>query len=479
MATINYAAREISVKVVYYGPGLSGKTTNLQVIHKKSPPENRSDMVSLATETDRTLFFDFLPLDLGKIRGFSTKFQLYTVPGQVYYNATRKLVLRGVDGIVFVADSAPDKMPENIESFRNMEENLAEYGYKRESIPIIIQYNKRDLPDALPVEVLNAQMNKYSSPWTEGIAYKGVGVFETLKLIGKYVMDELNRKYAGSMARSSAPAAPAPNPESNRPTQAIPVIPPPVQQTFVPPIPTPAAYQQQAFAPPPAPPPPSRNTMDFLSMSPPPAPVVPQAQSASELELEMQRYQQSFAPPPAPPVVAVPPPAPADSFGLSGYSFPSSPAPELAVQQPNGSSELQFTSALNMNAPASPVFEPPPVQSFAPPPTPAYSYQPPQQQGGFQGAFPPPQQQAQGFGYQPQQVPQPQNFGYQQQAAAEPSYADQREWAEQQESPSGDAGPMYFTTVDPGRSKKSKKLPENPKLKPKKGFMDRFFNQGQ
>jgi signal recognition particle receptor subunit beta len=146
MASINYAIREISVKIVYYGPGLSGKTTNLQVIHRKIPVDYRSDMVSLATETDRTLFFDFLPLDLGKIKGFSTKFQLYTVPGQVYYNATRKLVLRGVDGVVFVVDSAADKIQENLESFQNLHDNLAEYGYQQGSIPIIIQYNKRDLP---------------------------------------------------------------------------------------------------------------------------------------------------------------------------------------------------------------------------------------------------------------------------------------------------------------------------------------------
>ncbi|MBN1602824.1 MAG: hypothetical protein JW915_14540 [Chitinispirillaceae bacterium] len=196
MASINYADREISVKIVYYGPGLSGKTTNLQVIHKKVPPEYKSDMVSLATETDRTLFFDFLPLDLGKIKGFSTKFQLYTVPGQVYYNATRKLVLRGVDGVVFVADSAPDKMQENIESFQNLEENLAEYGYKRETIPIILQYNKRDLPNALPVEEIDRQFNKYNLPWTEAVANKGKGVFDSLKLIGKIVIDYLNKKYS-------------------------------------------------------------------------------------------------------------------------------------------------------------------------------------------------------------------------------------------------------------------------------------------
>lgn len=196
MASINYAAREISVKIVYYGPGLSGKTTNLQVIHRKVPPEYKSDMVSLATETDRTLFFDFLPLDLGKIKGFSTKFQLYTVPGQVYYNATRKLVLRGVDGVVFVADSSPDKVQENLESFQNLEENLAEYGYKRETIPIILQYNKRDLPNAMTIEELQHLINKYNLPWSEAVANKGKGVFDSLKLIGKIVIDYLNKKYS-------------------------------------------------------------------------------------------------------------------------------------------------------------------------------------------------------------------------------------------------------------------------------------------
>ena len=195
MASINYAAREISVKIVYYGPGLSGKTTNLQIIHRKLPLGHRSDMVSLATETDRTLFFDFLPVDLGTIKGFATKFQLYTVPGQVYYNATRKLVLRGVDGVVFVADSAADKIAENLESFQNLEDNLAEYHYNREELPIIIQYNKRDLPTALSIDELQQQVNHYGLPWTEAIANKGVGVFDSLKLIGKIVIDGLNKKY--------------------------------------------------------------------------------------------------------------------------------------------------------------------------------------------------------------------------------------------------------------------------------------------
>jgi len=220
MASINYAAREINVKIVYYGPGLSGKTTNLQVIHKKVPPEYKSDMVSLATETDRTLFFDFLPLDLGKIKGFSTKFQLYTVPGQVYYNATRKLVLRGVDGIVFVADSGQDKIQENIESFQNLEDNLAEYGYKRETIPIIIQYNKRDLPNALPVEQLDQYINKYQLPWSEAIANKGIGVFDSLKLIGKIVIDYLNKKYSrGGQQGSQSSPRPMAAPQPQRPQE--------------------------------------------------------------------------------------------------------------------------------------------------------------------------------------------------------------------------------------------------------------------
>ena len=251
MASINYGAREISVKIVYYGPGLSGKTTNLQVIHRKIPPEHKSDMVSLATEQDRTLFFDFLPLDLGTIKGFSTKFQLYTVPGQVYYNATRKLVLRGVDGVVFVADSGSDKIPENLESFQNLEDNLAEYHYKREEIPIIIQYNKRDLPNALPVEELDRQINKYSLLWTEAVANKGIGVFDSLKLMGKIVIDNLNRKYSrlsrgGAAARPAQPPAGAQQYQQQQPMASQQYAPQP-QQRYAAQGPTAAPYQQQQY----------------------------------------------------------------------------------------------------------------------------------------------------------------------------------------------------------------------------------------
>ncbi len=313
MATINYAAKEISVKIVYYGPGLSGKTTNLQIIHRKIPRGTRSDMVSLATETDRTLFFDFLPLDLGKIRGFTAKFQLYTVPGQVYYNATRKLVLRGVDGIVFVADSAADKMDENLESLNNMEENLAEYGYKKENIPIILQFNKRDLSNALPINYINQKINSDGFPYREAIAQKGEGVFESLKLIGKLVIDQLNQKYASKKrpgdSKPSQITAPATAKESGPPpvqvtrpadkqgTQRIPIKPlaskPVVEPTTPPPPPVPPkpvikekpkqAPQAPQFQPPPPqgkpfapqPKPPAPQFEGAVNQVPPPPPVAP------------------------------------------------------------------------------------------------------------------------------------------------------------------------------------------------------------
>ncbi len=230
MASINYATREISCKIVYYGPGLSGKTTNLQIIHRKIPDKDKSEMVSLATETDRTLFFDFLPLDLGSIKGFNTKFQLYTVPGQVYYNATRKLVLRGVDGVVFVVDSQVDKLQENLESFANLQENLREYGHSIENIPLVLQYNKRDLPNVYPIEQLNSLVNKHKLPYYEAVAATGVGVFTTLKAIGKSVIDKFNAKYAGfqgtrrpvrpeNPAPAAAPKPPAPPAFGQAPAQ--------------------------------------------------------------------------------------------------------------------------------------------------------------------------------------------------------------------------------------------------------------------
>jgi signal recognition particle receptor subunit beta len=194
MASINYAFKEISCKIVYYGPGLSGKTTNLQYVHQKIPPQTRGDLISLATDQDRTLYFDFLPVNIGKVHGFSTKFQLYTVPGQVYYNATRKLVLRGVDGLVFVADSQKSKMDENLESYQNLLDNLAEYGYNLDKLPLVLQYNKRDLTPIISLEELQRALNPRQLPYYEAVAVRGVGVFDTLKCISKMVLDQAKRK---------------------------------------------------------------------------------------------------------------------------------------------------------------------------------------------------------------------------------------------------------------------------------------------
>jgi signal recognition particle receptor subunit beta len=224
MSMINYASREINCKLVYYGPGLGGKTTNLEHVYTKVAPDTRGKMVSLATETERTLFFDFLPVDLGTIRGFKTRFHLYTVPGQVYYNASRKLILKGVDGVVFVADSQVERMEANVESMQNLYDNMAEYGYDVTKIPFVIQYNKRDLPNAAPVKDLQAQLNPgwpvedpmrqqpvsdprhlgemlvervdgawiERAPYFESVAITGDGVFDTLKAVAKLVLRSLS-----------------------------------------------------------------------------------------------------------------------------------------------------------------------------------------------------------------------------------------------------------------------------------------------
>ncbi|MCL4100696.1 hypothetical protein SAMN05720766_10521 [Fibrobacter sp. UWH9] len=194
MSSINFATREISCKVVYYGPGLSGKTTNLQVIHQKMPQDKRTDMVSLATEGDRTLFFDFLPLNLGDIKGFKTRFQLYTVPGQVYYNSTRKLVLRGVDGIVFVADSQRSRQAENLESLQNLRQNLQDYGMDLDDMPFVLQYNKRDMENVFTLEELNAELNQRNVPFFPATAHNGKGVVTTLKTIAMLVIEKFNVK---------------------------------------------------------------------------------------------------------------------------------------------------------------------------------------------------------------------------------------------------------------------------------------------
>jgi signal recognition particle receptor subunit beta len=224
MSMINYASREINCKLVYYGPGLGGKTTNLEWVYGKVAPDTRGKMVSLATETERTLFFDFLPVDLGTIRGFKTRFHLYTVPGQVYYNASRKLILKGVDGLVFVADSQIERMEANVESMQNLYDNMAEYGYDLTKLPFVVQYNKRDLPNAAPINDLQGQLNpgwpveaperqkqtpdpyhpgeslvqQVDGAWIERVLYfesvatTGEGVFETLRAVAKMVLKTLS-----------------------------------------------------------------------------------------------------------------------------------------------------------------------------------------------------------------------------------------------------------------------------------------------
>jgi signal recognition particle receptor subunit beta len=223
MSLINYASREINCKLVYYGPGLGGKTTNLEYIYEKVAPTAKGKLISLATETERTLFFDFLPVDLGTIRGFKTRFHLYTVPGQVYYNASRKLILKGVDGVVFVADSQLERMEANLESMQNLYDNMAQHGYDLTRMPFVIQYNKRDLPNAAPIQELQDALNPgwpvedpsrqrptpdpdrpgemlvrqvdgtwiERTPWFEGVAVQGVGVFDTLRAISKKVLKAL------------------------------------------------------------------------------------------------------------------------------------------------------------------------------------------------------------------------------------------------------------------------------------------------
>jgi signal recognition particle receptor subunit beta len=244
----NYTTMQMTAKIVYYGPGLCGKTTNLQWIHHKTAPNSRGDMVSLETETDRTLFFDLLPLEVGVIGGLKVRLQLYTVPGQVFYNATRKLVLKGVDGIVFVADSQVAALDANVESLANLHENLAELGLKLEQVPFVLQYNKRDIRNILPVDTLSAALNKVSAPTFEAAALHGIGVFETLKAISKFAIGQIRRKLVEDSRRP--PERPSTTVAAAAPVASPPPAPKPA------PAPTAAAT---AAAPPP---PPARRPAD-------------------------------------------------------------------------------------------------------------------------------------------------------------------------------------------------------------------------
>lgn len=209
MVQINFARKEINCKLVFYGPGLSGKTTNLEKVHERTPDANKGELTSISTDGDRTLFFDFMPLDLGEIAGMKTKFHLYTVPGQVYYNSTRKLVLLGADGVLFVADSSRAKLDENKESLQNLRENLIEMGKDFTKFPVVLQWNKRDVEDAMPIEELEKELNPLGFPSFAAIAYKGEGVFQTLKALSALVLKNIN-------SHESAPRASAPAQEPSR-----------------------------------------------------------------------------------------------------------------------------------------------------------------------------------------------------------------------------------------------------------------------
>lgn len=224
MVLFNYSTKELTAKVVYYGPGLCGKTTNLQWVHEKLPIKNKGKMLSLATETDRTLFFDFLPIELGTIRGMKTRIQLYTVPGQVFYNATRRMVLKGADGVVFVCDSQEPMLDANLESFENLRQNLEANEIDPDEISTVLQFNKRDLPNALPIEILNEGLNGRELPFFEAVAVKGIGVEETLKGVTGAVFRALSARYGPGPAADGATPAPQPSPPSSPAVITIPPV---------------------------------------------------------------------------------------------------------------------------------------------------------------------------------------------------------------------------------------------------------------
>jgi mutual gliding-motility protein MglA len=377
MVFFNYSTMQMAAKVVYYGPGLCGKTTNLQWIYDHTSNDSRGEMVSLATETDRTLFFDLLPIDVGSIAGFSTRIQLYTVPGQVFYNTTRKLVLKGVDGVVFVADSQRPMVQANIESFQNLEENLAEMGLSLDTVPVVLQFNKRDLPSICTVEEMNESLNRGNWPYCEASALNGSGVLDTLKMISKATLMALKKRLTKGRPETTTPAvkrpavaAPAPPPSPSRPS-----MPPP------PPRPAPAA------APPPARPAPLTGAStgpfavpSFDSPSP-----EPRFESQSGLHREPSRealppldssFGASSSFDPLPSLEPLPEPASFEnvfsSFELTPDAAPTEPVlapiqPAPSFDPPSRSYEPPARSFESRPAPPAPA-APAPAPSFAAPP---------------------------------------------------------------------------------------------------------------
>jgi hypothetical protein len=369
MVFFNYSTMQMAAKVVYYGPGLCGKTTNLQYIYSRTAKDSRGEMVSLETETDRTLFFDLLPIDVGSIAGFSTRIQLYTVPGQVFYNTTRKLVLKGVDGVVFVADSQRPMLQANIDSFRNLEENFQEMGLSMDNIPLVLQYNKRDLHDIASVEELNQAMNRGNWPHFEASALTGTGVFETLKGISKLTLLSLKKRLARDQTRPTpvarpsvvSPARGAVQPEAahvgaavtTRPAQphAAPAHAPaataaaPAAAAVAPAVPAPASVVPQT-PPPAAAPVPSRPAAAASVAAARPA--APKAKTQSDVLAELEKIRrQALRPSVAPavaPAVPSPPPTPAPPMSLAApasvAAAVAAPSPAAAAAATNGKHEI-------------------------------------------------------------------------------------------------------------------------------------------
>jgi signal recognition particle receptor subunit beta len=405
MVQINFAQKQVSAKIVYYGPGMSGKTTNLEVIHQRAPDQNKGELTSISTDGDRTLFFDFMPLDLGTVAGMKTSFQIYTVPGQVYYNSTRKLVLQGVDGVVFVADSSASMLNENLESLRNLEENLNEYGKSLATIAHVIQYNKRDLPDAMSVEELAAHLNLHGAPHYEAIANTGQGVFPTLKALAARVLEMI---HAQSGSRGAAPTptpAPAARPQvgAPQPQAPLPQMTRPVQAQPVAPAVAAAAAAQTPSRIQLNPPrqPAGQPALGQTGFRTPPAPPM---QPPSPMQAPVQQQPQPMQPPMAPPPMMQAPvlhaPAPMQA-----------PAPQAPMSatglHPNYNPNVQQLHATGVTpqayaqAPVAPVAPQPLAQPQYAPQQPDYG-QPQaeygqQPQSYAQPAYAPPPQQPQSF----------------------------------------------------------------------------------
>jgi len=298
VVVVSYSGKEINAKLVYYGTGLSGKTTNLEAIYEAVPETSRGKMVSMKTQSDRTLFFDLLPLDLGEVMGFKTRFLLYTVPGQVFYNATRKLVLKGADAIVFVADSERGKMDENKESLSNLRANLAEYKVNLDDLPWVLQYNKRDLPDVYTPEELNRELNPQNVPWVEAVATKGTGVLETFRMVSQMLLERVTKDLKRSPGAASSREVPRPSPAAPAPSAPAPA--PQAAAPAPPPAPAPSAFTSTRgeFASP------SAERAERTAAAPPPARSI-QKDSPQPAQADNGFFQRDREPA-APPSVAIP-----------------------------------------------------------------------------------------------------------------------------------------------------------------------------